>query len=374
MCYRIQAVHFYFAFHMENALHKIYHNHAHPAGLASVYKLYKAGAELIDKPPTSTEVKQYLKTDDTYTLHKPGRINFRRNRVLVNGIDNQFQADLVDMREYACDNDNVNYLLTCIDVFSKYAWVRCVKTKSGRAVATAFEDILGGGRIPLKLQTDKGTEFYNTHFQKVLDKYNITHFSTHSEIKAGVVERFNRSLKTRMWKYLTSANSRRYINVIQDFVHAYNSSYHRSIKMAPKEVNADNEELVFKTLYKTKPNDVYGFKFNVGDTVRISKLRGKFRKGYEQTYTDEVFTIKQRLGRRSPPAYILNDLSGQEIDGSFYEAEIQHVIIDKSKIFKIEKILTRKKVGRKKMALVKWLGWPVHFNSWIPEKSILNVK
>lgn len=88
-----------------------------------------------------------------------------RNRVLVNGIDKQFQADLVDMREYSADNDNVRYLLTCIDVFSKYAWVRCLETKTGQAVAEAFGDILREGRVPEKLQTDLGKEFYNKHLK-----------------------------------------------------------------------------------------------------------------------------------------------------------------------------------------------------------------
>lgn len=96
-----------------------------------------------------------------------------------------------------------------------------------------------------------------------------------------------------------------------------------------------------------------------------------FRKGYKQTYTDEIFTISECIGRQ-PPVYRLVDLAGEVLKGTFYEPEIQRVIVDKNKTFKIESILARKKVGRKKMALVKWLGWPVSFNSWIPEKDIID--
>lgn len=260
----------------------------------------------------------------------------------------------------------------CTLVFSKYAWVRCLKSKTGPAVTNAFKDILSEGRVPIKLQTDAGTEFYNKHFKCLLAQYKISHFSTSNETKASIVERFNRTFKTRMWRYLTSVNSRRYIDVIQEMAYAYNNSYHRTIKMTPSSVNKGNERTVFNNIYKTKARETVAFKFNVGDTVRISKLRGVFRKGYEQTYTDEYFTIKQRIAR-DPPVYRLTDYLGEMIKGTFYEAELQKVVIDKNKTFKIEKILARKKAGREKMALVKWLGYPDSMNSWVNEKEIVDV-
>ncbi|KAF3698240.1 hypothetical protein EXN66_Car013921 [Channa argus] len=81
-----------------------------------------------------TQVKQYLLKQDVFTLHANAARHFPRNRILVSGIDKQFQADLVDMTAYATQNDSVRYLLTCINVFSKYAWVRCLKDKSGTSV------------------------------------------------------------------------------------------------------------------------------------------------------------------------------------------------------------------------------------------------
>lgn len=101
--------------------------------------------------------------------------------------------------------------------------------------------------------------------------------------------------------------------------------------MAPAEVNNNNEKLVFNTLYKTKPQKKTCFKFNFHDTVRISKLRVVFRKGYEQTYTDEIFTVKERIGRQ-PPVYRLADLAEEVLKGTFYEPELQCVIIDKNRV------------------------------------------
>ena len=161
-------------------------------------------------------------------------------------------------------------------------------------MARAFESILKEGRVPQKIQTDRGKEFFNKHFQKVLSKHNIHHFATGSELKASVVERFNRTIKTRMWRYLTAVNSKRYIDTIQDLIKSYNNSYHRSIKMRPTEVTRENEDTVFKTLYDLKArNEKIVFKYKIGDIVRVSKARGVFTKGYEQTYTHEFFTIAE---------------------------------------------------------------------------------
>src|SRR4029434_1663936 len=112
------------------------------------------------------QVSEWLAGEEAYTLHKATRINYKRNRVIVYGIDRQFQADLVDMSSYSKENDNVKYMLTCIDVFSKYAWVRVLKTKTGTEVARAFDSILKEGHVPQKIQTDRGKEFFNKDFQK----------------------------------------------------------------------------------------------------------------------------------------------------------------------------------------------------------------
>lgn len=355
---------------MDNTLEKVYYDPANPAAFGGVNKLYDTVKKQATESPSLQDVQKWLCKQDAYTLHAPTFKHFQRNRVLVSGIDKQFQADLVDMSEYAEENDGVHFLLTCIDVFSKHAWVRCLTSKSGENVMKAFENILREGRVPKKLQTDAGKEFYNKPFQRLLASYNIKHFSTFNETKASIVERFNKTLKTRMWRYLTAANSRRYVDVLQSLVHAYNHTRHRSIRMSPSEVCKENERTVFNNLYKSKPKSTVIFKFKVGDTVRISKHRGVFRKGYEQSYTDEFFTIVECL-HRIPPVYRLKDQAGDEIQGTFYEKELQLVFIDKNKSFKIEKVLDRKKVGRKNHVLVKWLGWPDKFNSWIPEKDLV---
>lgn len=356
---------------MEGTLEKIYYDAGNPGGLGGVSRLITAVKADEGITPKIAEVKTWLEKQDVYTLHAPAAIHFQRNRVYVSGIDKQFQADLVEMGEYSKENDGVRYLLTCIDVFSKYLWVRPLHNKTGASVTAAFKDILSDGRIPRKLQTDSGGEFFNKSFQQLMKDYGIEHFATSNETHASIVERVNRSLKNKMWRYLTSVNSRRYIPVLQQLVNAYNGSYHRSIKMCPAMVNKDNEHEVFNNLYKTKARDIIKFKYKVNDTVRISKNRGVFRKGYKQTFTDEFFKIIECV-HRSPPVYKLQDTEGEPIQGTFYEKELQRVIVDKNKVFKIEKIIKKKKRAGIPMVFVKWLGWNEKFNSWIPENQIID--
>ena len=115
-------------------------------------------------------VKEWLSQQDTYTLHKPVRHRFVRRRIIVGGLDHQFQADLIDVKNLKKYNDGYSFLLTCIDILSKYAWVIPLKTKTGAALVEAFHKIFAQGRRPLRLQTDKGTEFVNQTFQFFLKK------------------------------------------------------------------------------------------------------------------------------------------------------------------------------------------------------------
>ena len=153
---------------------------------------------------TKKEVREWLQSQDTYTLHKPTRRRFPRRQVVVYGIDHQWQADLVDLGKLASYNKGCKYLLTCIDVLSRYARVVPLKDKTGKILKEAFEVIFKSGGQPIRLQTDRGTKFTNRVFQKFLKENNVHFFTTYNdETKASIVERFNRTLKTKMWKYFT---------------------------------------------------------------------------------------------------------------------------------------------------------------------------
>ena len=311
----------------------------------------------------------WLKYKDTYTLHKPVQRKFKRRKIIVAGKDYLWQCDLIDLRMLKRFNDGFAYLLSCIDVFSKYAWVVPIKHKTGGELVTAFEIILSSGRKPLRLQTDKGTEFRNRIFQDTLKQNGIAFYVTENDdIKASVVERFNRTIKEKLFRYFTSIGSNRFIEIIPKLVESYNNSYHRSIKTTPASVNLSNQEDIWQTLYgEINPSPIP--KLAVGDRVRLSKTRLQFAKGYLPNWTGELFTIS-KVQLTNPPTYQVRDDNDETIEGTFYEKELQKVA--EKEIYRIEEVLKTKKSGNKKMYLVKWFGYPSTFNSWVPEQAIQN--
>lgn len=307
------------------------------------------------------DLRTFLKSKDAYTLHKPVRLKFKRRKTFTVGIDDLWQADLVDISALSKYNDKNKYLLTCIDVFSKYAWVLPLKSKNGSALTEVFSTILDD-RQPANLQTDKGTEFLNKNFQSLLRKNAIRFYtSENDDIKASVVERFNRTLKTKMWKYFTYKNTHCYTDVLQDLVHSYNNTYHRSIDMAPSKVTKENEDFIRKRLYGQKKRPAH-WKYNIGEKVRISKSRIAFKKGYLPSWTDEIFTIVARIPS-DPITYELTDLNDEKLKGKFYEEELQQILKDDD-VYKVEKVLKTRKRGRKTEYFVKWKGYDNKFNSW----------
>ena len=348
-------------------LEKAYYDFKRPGSLGGVSALARAAKRERNK------VKEWLSFEDAYTLHKPVRRKFPRRRTIVGGIDHQWQADLIDLRNLKKENAGHVFLLTCIDVLSKHAWVTALKDKSGASLVRAFQQIFSEGRKPLKLQTDKGTEFKNRLVQKFLRDSDVDFFTTENDdIKAAVVERFNRTLKERLWRYFTKTNSTRYLDALPDLVRAYNHTFHRSIGRAPVEVSAGNQEDVWYRLYgggggKPKARAPQP-KLEVGDRVRISETRRVFKKGYLPSWTRELFTVHDVI-KTSPVTYSIKDDHDEVLKGTFYEQELQKVG-DKGE-YRIEAVLDRRRAkGGQQEYLVKWLGYDSSFNQWIPQRAL----
>ena len=349
---------------MEAVLNRTYRNPDHPASFGGVNALHRA----LKGRVKVKNIRKWLQTKDSYTLHKPLRHKFPRNRVIVGGINEQFQSDLVDMQSLADFNDGYKYLLTCIDILSKYAWAIPLKDKSSANVKNAFEKIFSE-RTPESLQTDSGKEFTNKVVQNFLKAKKVHFFTTNNATKASVVERFNRTLKTKMWKYFTEMNTKRYIDVIDKLVHSYNHTWHRSIKTEPASVSLQNEQKVWRTLYgQPFLQSPIRSDLKIGDTVRISREKLRFEKGYEQNWTREIFTI-HKIIPRVPVVYKLKDLAGEVIEGTFYKEELQK--ITDSGYYPVEKVLKKRKRHGKVEYFVKFQGYPEKFNAWVDDVKMI---
>ena len=285
-----------------------------------------------------------LQRDLVYTLHKPTRRRFPTLPVLVFGPDEKWAADLVEVQTLAKYNKGNRYLLCVIDVVSKYAWVEPLKSKTYAAVTQAFEKVLrrARGRTPLKLQTDDRKEFYNKTFRGLMTRRGIRHFSTAGNTKASVVERFNRTLKQRPYRYFTVKNTLSFVPVLPEIVQGYNRSHHRSIGMAPRDVDRDNIEEVWQRLYakrgKRKPKRPA---LKVGDRVRLKKKHRTFKKSYLPGWTEEVFGVT-RLRRGPVPTYKNAELDDTPVRGTFHAHDLQKVGVGDDDLFRVDRIVKRR--------------------------------
>ena len=314
--------------------------------------------------------KKALERELGYTLHKPRRTRFPTTPVMVFGMDEQWTMDLIEVGRIAKSNKGIRYLLSVVDVLSKYAWVEPLKSKTGRAVTDGFDNILrrSRGRQPQKVQTDDGKEFYNKTFQNYVKQKGIVHFSTKGDTKASVVERFNRTIKERIYRYLTVKNTFQFLDALPKLVAGYNASTHRSIKMAPSRVTVENEDVVWNNLYaKRLTGKKRKSTLKKGDVVRLNKKHRTFSKGYLAGWTEEVFVVS-RVIQGMIPTYKVKEWDGEPLQGTFYEEDLQKVNVKTDDLFRVEKIVKR----RKNQVLVRWNGWPAKYDSWIPKSALTN--
>lgn len=347
-------------------LSDVYYDIKHPAGFASVTKLAKATGL------SRKVVKAWFKEQPSYTLHRQARKKYPTRHYIVHDIDEQWQADLAEVGLIANYNEGYRYILTVIDIFSRYAWARPLKSKRGEDVAAAFKDIFDEGRIPKRVQTDQGREFENRHVRSLFAEHNVELFSVKSAYKAAIVERFNRTLKHRIWRYFTAENKQVWTDILQDAVHAYNHSVHRSIKRKPADVSSDDvgdlRDLFSKRVKPPAGTD----DIHVGDKVRISKVKSVFEKGYLPTWTEEIFTVTEINRKYTPISYKLKDYNNDVIEGSFYRYEIQPVI-KTDDVYIVEKVIRKERRQGVLWYFVKWQGYPSSMNSWVRKTDMRNV-
>ena len=295
-------------------------------------------------------------------LHAPARRNFPRRKVIMRGIDETWQADLVDMKKHSKLNSGYKYLLTVIDNVSKYAWAIPLKNKSGLELEKAFKGLFEQGRVPRNLHVDQGTEFYNYRVKNLLHSHNVYLYSTFSEKKASTVERFNRTLKNKMCIEFNVRGCHKWIDILQNLISKYNGTQHRSIKMKPQDVTVAEEEKLVKLLNNSK-YDYKKPKFKVGDHVRLSKYKNIFEKGYTPNWDVEVFVVNE-VRKTKPTTYKLRDVRVIPVAGAINEFELLKAKYPD--MYLIEKIIKK----RGNQLYVKWLGFDSTWNSWIDKSEI----
>ena len=342
------------------------------------------GRNLVAKNINLTNEKvnrDILSYNYSYGLHRGYRKPKFVNPYFINSPRQQVQCDLIDIKRLKHDNDSVQYLLVCIDIFSRFCWVQTMKNKTALACKEALKNVLEemDPLFPAIIAVDRGLEFENVPVRQLLRNKNIKMIHpTSPTSKAAYAERMNQTLQNLIYKYLTEKQTNRYVNVLQDLVHTYNNRPHRSLNFktptyAERDVNIptirsilwENRGKVIKKGRKMKP------KFQVGDRVRIKKEQRVFDRGYNERFTTEYFEVTAVKHRLPIPTYTLKSLDdGEVIVGNFYANELQLIRGD---VWKVEKVIKRRKRGRINEVFVKWLGFGDQHNSWVNANDIQNV-
>ena len=298
-----------------------YYNFKSPSSLSGIAKLKAAFPKIPRK-----DLKLFLEAQDVYTKHKFTKTKFQRRKVMSIRKNYLWQADLVDVQKFSRFNKGVKFLLTVIDVLTRYAYVVCLKNKTASEVTTAFSTIISDKNKPKYLESDLGKEFVNKQFKDFLNTNNITHYHNYSNFGACLVERFNQTLQSKISKYFTYTGSKNYITILPQLVDSYNNSKHSATKFTPSSITKYNEmdawmnsyEDLFNTKWKTKPD------YKLNDIVRVKKPKSTFEKGYTSRFSDELFLI-QEIVHGHPIMYRIKDFHNVPLNGLFYSQELSKV-------------------------------------------------
>lgn len=312
---------------------KNYNTPGHPTFMSGLTKLRQFYPFL-----SLARAKSLLSRVSSYGLHRDYKKPAKYNPIFVYGRRKLLQIDLADVSSLSNENRGIKFLLTAIDTFSRKAWVKPLKSKHGNHVLSAFLEVLRDmGKIPDRLLSDRGTEFNNAAFKKMLSEKNIKFMHLYSDQKAAHVERFNRTLKRLMYMFMTQRGNAKYIDQLTNIVGSYNRRIHSSIKMSPNEADlSENRTRVLSAVMTTYGKLVTGKtgqhlknqkknKLKVNTLVRIYKSRGKFARGFERTFTREQFVIESVDTNKPIVMYNLKDMQGEPIQGAFYRNELQVV-------------------------------------------------
>ena len=299
-------------------------------------------------------------------LNKPVINKFPRKKIIVNYIDEIHSCDLVDMVKYSRMNKGFKYIFTNIDVFSNYAWSFPIKSKTIKEIKPCFEKIFKE-RKPKFIWSDKESSFFSIEMLKFLEDHNIKIYYTNSNLKAVIIERFNRFLRELMMKEFFKNNNTVWYNILPKLTEFYNNRYHNTIKDKPININKLNEKYIKNTIYTYNITNKIP-KFKIDDIVRISlKRRELFDKPSSNIkWSEELFKIYS-IDKSNVISHKIKDMNNEIIQGIFYEKELQLSKMKEDGLYIIEKSIRK----NKDRYLIKWRNYSNDFNCWINKNDIV---
>lgn len=371
---------------LANAIVQRYHTPGNPEAFSGVTNV------ALQNRVSDNVAALALSESESYGLHRQYRRPARKNPYYTMYRRQQCQLDLIDVSQLSGNNRAYSYLVAMIDCFSRKAWVKPVVQKSGAHVAAALREIFHEmGELPEQIVCDRGTEFTNQEVANLLASHNIRLVHPNSEMKAAIVERFNRSLQSLLYKFMTENETRSYYGTLDALLASYNNRPHRSIgrltpNQAEQEVHKNEVASALRQHYaKAIPKStVTRFeqgqslqearvppKYRVGETARIKTGFGMaFPRGYEEQFSRELFRVDDVNRRMAIPMYKLWSLNDRDrIDGGTYKEELQRVPGDVLR-FTVRRHRWKYYHDLQRWVpemLVRWKGFDQRHDQWVRE-------
>lgn len=295
-------------------------NYSQPSALKALHGFVKArGIKDI------RDAERKLSNIHAFSVHKPARKRYPTRKIILKAPRENICIDLIDFQAFSRKNGGFNWLVVALDGFTKELWTEPVKKKTTKEVAIAFDTILKRAKGKVRFTfTDMGLEFVGKAFQDLMKKHGIVHYVSRTKRKSWMCERVIKTIKTLLFKYFTHEKTQRWLEIIPKIVSAYNNTEHSSHGFKPNSIKPKDVDEVFHRLFSRlaqtpRPPP----KYRIGEKVRIAKNRLTFQKGYEQSFTDDVFRIASYVPGSYPvPSYKLETLDGQPISSSFVDLEL----------------------------------------------------
>lgn len=367
-----------------------YYDPSKPGAFTSPTKLYKTIKREGRYDVSFKDIQDWAASQDTITLNtRPIQKTTPKRKVVTGLKDCLWDCDLLQLDgvRFSSANGGMTFILVCVDILSRYAYAQPIKNKGAKEVLRAFETIFDRAKQqPKSLRCDNGKEFTNRTVQAYMEQKGVHLYFTKASTKANYAEIFIKTLKRRLFRLFQHRSTYAYVDKLDAILASYNNTLHSSIDMAPSQVQGTDQQELWNRIYyppkayreafikarqrTTRARPKTPFRFNVGDTVRISYLRQAFTRDYDEKYSGEVFTVRRRRLAKGIPIYFLTDYSGEPVEGAFYQWEIKRVIFDPNSHFKIDKILKKRRHKGRQQSLVQFQSWPKKYNQWLDDKDI----
>ena len=230
--------------------------------------------------------------DEIYS--SPPKKNYETNKIIYNHIDEIWSIDLADFSDYKTSNNKgFKYIFIIIDNFSKYLFAIPLKNKNSQTITNEFSNILSTSkRKPLKIESDRGSEFYNSIFQNFLKSKNIQHYSRNTDKGPSIAERVIRTIRSLLKKPVFEKGNANWLSELPSVIKQYNNTIRHSIKMTPNQASKkSNEKIAYSNLkdrrVKQQP------KFKLGQLVRTADIKKVFSKGDSTNYSYKLYKISE---------------------------------------------------------------------------------